>query len=568
MADDKSNIDKNKEVTTGLGSITEQLKTNNRSQAGRDSMRTKNERNLITSQDDTNLRIDDLKKETLANRAAIVSSEEATTETADAVEDATKGNEQTKRQESKENLKEGNEQKKLFTGLGKIFSEKFSGLSKSVMSGISSPLSSLGVDPKQVGKSLLSIGLIVGLIAFFKSPLFQDLKAKLKEMKPALMSVINAVKTFVSTFSANIGPLVDSIVGVFKEAFTGIKDILQGLFNGDASQFMTGLKSIFFDLPIKIVSVIGDAFFSLVESVLAVFGIESEMITNIKLAFRTLPEAIEKAIQGVMDFFTVTIPEFFNETLPEKYEAFKESVKTGVSNLLSAIVDPIIALKDNIMESVDIGIDKIKNGISNVVGAIKGAFNGFIDGLKGMANKVIDLINKVPGVEIEKFKLNKPEIQTVLDTGDAQVAEKIATENRQKMKLAEEDFIAETLDENMPKRILPEYSTAHGGLGFTSADLARAKHNYFASDKYLIGKDDYSDKVDLDDILGNNKKLELEQLKGLEKENAELKTAAATNNTVIQNNVNNSSNKVQHSHGSKILPISGPVHPLYAQTAN
>ena len=94
MADDKTNVEKNKEITTGLGSVTEQLKQNNRSQAGRDSMRTKNERDLLASQEDTNLRIDDLKKETLANRAAIVNSEEATTKTADAVEDATKDKEQ------------------------------------------------------------------------------------------------------------------------------------------------------------------------------------------------------------------------------------------------------------------------------------------------------------------------------------------------------------------------------------------------------------------------------------------------------------------------------------------
>jgi len=562
MADDKSNIDKNKEVTTGLGSITEQLKTNNRSQAGRDSMRTKNERNLITSQDDTNVRIDDLKKETLANRAAIVNSEEATTKTADAVEDATKGSEQTKRQESKENIKEGNENKKLFTGLGKVFSEKFSGLSKSVTGAITSPLSSLGVDPKAVGKSLLSIGVIVGLVAFFKSPLFEKLKEFVAKAKPALMAVVESIKAFASTFAENIGPLVDSIVGIFKEAFGGVKDIVQGLFSGDASQFMTGIKSILFDLPIKIVSYIGDAFFSLVESVLAAFGIESEMVTNIKLAFRTLPEAIEKAIQGVMDFFTVTIPEFFNETLPAKYEAFKESVKTGVSNLLSAIVDPIITLKDNIMDSVDMGVAKIKAGIMNVVITVKNAFNGFVDGLKNMANGVIGLLNKVPGVNIDKFKLSTDKPEALVDADDIVVAQRAEDLRNQKMKLANEQEIADTLEMSMPTPI-PEKvirDVRQGTIGeipdetFSSTSKAFVQGEGAEEMKKLMNEPMNAEK--------------LAAMKNLEKENAELKKEVAGNNTVIQNNVNNSSNQVQHSHGSKVLPISGPVHPLYAQTAN
>lgn len=564
-------------LSEGLSGLTEQLKQNNRSQAGRDSMRTKNERDLLKSQDATTgtieTKLNELKDGQEQIQSAQVEGTKETAKTGDAVMDASNDDQQSNREESKEKIKESVENKKLFTGLGKVFTDTFSSFTGPVMSAIKSPFSSMGVDPKAIGKSLLSIGVILGLVAFFKSPMFQKLKTFTKDAFEAMKPVVEAIKNFASTFSENIGPLVDSFVGVFKEAFNGVKDIVQGLFSGDASQFMTGIKSILFDVPIKIVSYIGDAFFSLVESVLAAFGIESEMVTNIKLAFRTLPEAIEKAIQGVMDFFTITIPEFFTETLPEKYEAFKESVKTGVSNLLSAIVDPIIALKDNIVESIDMGIDKIKNGILGVVNTVKGAFNGFIDGLKGMANKVIDLINKVPGVEIDKFKLSKQEIIQDTDTGDAGLAERIATENRQKMKLAEEQSLAETLDENMPKRIIPEYSTAKGGLGFTSADLARAKHNYFGADTQMF-QDDYADTVDLDDILGNyrddiNKASEqLQQIKNLEKENAELKnnqTSGGTN--VIQQD--NSISSVTTEGGSRVKYISYPsMDSLQSQAQN
>ena len=562
MADDKSNLDKNKEVSTGLAAVTEKLDKNNKSQAGRDSMRTKNERDLLKSQDNTTGKLNELKEGQAELKKAQVEGTKETVASGDKVEDATKDNDKTKRQESKEKIKESGKTGKLFTGLGKVFKESFTGFKKSVVSGVMSPFSSMGVDPKQIMKSMASVGIIVGLVSFFKSGLFEKLKPAIATLKPALMAVIDAVKTFASTFSENLLPILENAIGVFKDAFSGIGNILQGLFSGDGSQFMTGIKEILFGVIPKIVSVIGDAFFSLVESVLAVFGVESEMVTNIKLAFRTLPEAIEKAIQGVMDFFTVTIPEFFNETLPAKYEAFKESVKTGVSNLLSAIVDPIITLKDNIMDSVDMGVAKIKAGIMNVVITVKNAFNGFVDGLKNMANGVIGLLNKVPGVNIDKFKLSTDKPEALVDADDIVVAQRAEDLRNQKMKLANEQEIADTLEMSMPTQI-PEKvirDVRQGTIGeipdetFSSTSKAFVQGEGAEEMKKLMNEPMNAEK--------------LAAMKNLEKENAELKKEVAGNNTVIQNNVNNSSNQVQHSHGSKVLPISGPVHPLYAQTAN
>ena len=42
----------------------------------------------------------------------------------------------------------------------------------------------------------------------------------------------------------------------------------------------------------------------------------------------------------------------------------------------------------------------------------------------------------------------------------------------------------------------------------------------------------------------------------------------STTVTVIQNNVDNSVQSATHQHGSRVLPISAPMHPLYGQAAN
>ena len=569
MADDNEKL--TEATSTGLNAVKEKLDQNNKSQAGRDSVRTKNEKELLKSQENTNQRIDGLKKETLANRAAIENSEVATTKTADAVEDASKKEETTSRQEAKEDIKDSNEQKSLFTGLGKVFSDKLSNLGKLTKDAALNPLKSVGFDPKAVAKSLLSVGAILGLVAFFKSPLFEKLKEFIAKAKPALMAVVNAVKTFISAFKDDIGPLVDSIVGIFKEAFNGVKDIVQGLFSGDASQFLSGMKSIFFDLPIKIVGYVGDAIFSVLENILAIFGIESEFVTNMKNMFRKLPETVEKAVQGVIEFFTVTIPTFFTETLPAKYEEFKTSVKEGVGNLLNSIIEPIVNLKDTVMEKVDMGIAKIKAGVMNVVITIKNGFNSFVDGLKSMANKVIGLLNKIPGVKIDKFKLSTEKPEALVDADDIVAAQRAEDKRIQKMKLKEEQEIADTLEMSMPEQIpakkMTKVTTNTEGMSGIEGD------NYATGAESMVGITAAERKAIAEGTYMTDPKFAgqaaLENIKRLEKENAELKEAASNNTPpIIQNNVDNSQMSSTTNKGTRTIPISAPMHPLYAQAQN
>ena len=256
--------------------------------------------------------------------------------------------------------------------------------------------------------------------------------------------VIPAFKKFFSIIVDDIGPIFDNIVDFWKEAFDGIGDLLKGVFEGDAGLFLSGIKKIFLDLPIRLVSIIGDAFFSLVDAALKTFGVDAPWVEDIAQAFRELPEAIDKAIQSAIDFFVITIPEYFNKvisfftkTIPTKFDEMKTSIMTGISNMISFIVDPIVELKDNIAEGIDTGVEKIKSSIVGIINKIKDVFAGFVNNLKGMANSVIDLVNKIPGVNFGKFEMtplstDEPEFAAMdtAETGDAQIAERIGAEKR------------------------------------------------------------------------------------------------------------------------------------------
>ena len=74
------------------------------------------------------------------------------------------------------------------------------------------------------------------------------------------------------------------------------------------------------------------------------------------------------------------------------------------------------------------------------------------------------------------------------------------------------------------------------------------------------------DRGDMRTAMGFSREREINDL---QKEIAELKSDMANaKSTVIQNNVDNSVQSATHQHGSRVLPISAPMHPLYGQAAN
>ena len=259
-------------------------------------------------------------------------------------------------------------------------------------------------------------------------------------LKTLREEVFPRIKMFFNIIKEDIGPIFQNIIDFFKEAFDGVGDLLKGAFEGDAGLFLTGVKKIFLDLPIRLISIIGDAFFSLADAALQALGVDAPFVGDIAQAFRELPEAIDKAIQATIDFFVITIPkkfneiiDFFTETIPTKLGEMRDNIMTDIGDMISFIVDPIVQLKDDIVDTVDIGIYKIKDGIVSVVTSVKDTFTNFVNGLKGMANAIIDKINLIPGVNIDRLEMgtlstDKPEI--ISDTGDATIAEGIALDNR------------------------------------------------------------------------------------------------------------------------------------------
>jgi len=307
---------------------------------------------------------------------------------------------------------------------------------------------------------LVKGGLIFGLLGIAK--LMQKYG---KEIAKVVTPIVDGIKAFFSAFTDDIGPLFDKAVDMVKTAISGLVDIFKGLFTGDASTFLSGVKKIFVDFPIKLVSYIGDAFFSLIENALAAFGIESEMVTDIKNFFRELPENIQEMFTKIGDFFTVTIPEkiteikdsitnffndnivtpiknlwtdvgtFFTETIPEKFTEITGKVTSFFTDIVSGIGGFFTDSFNFVTETIPNKLSEITSSISQKFVEIKDqiidfALAPFRKIRELFDNLLIGILESVEGIPFIGGKAKEMKDNILADRAEAN--EKIATENRMK----------------------------------------------------------------------------------------------------------------------------------------
>jgi len=234
-------------------------------------------------------------------------------------------------------------------------------------------------------KGLFGKAALFGLLIAFALNL-DKFSGKITEVtKP----IIDGLKAAFNSLKEDFVPVIEGLITGVGLAFETIKNILQGLFNWDLNQLGTGIKQLLFDIPIKLVSIIGDAFFSLLDAALNLFGVDSQMVQDIKIAFRTLPEAIENAINNTIEFFTVTIPTFFEDlktSVVTGFNNFVDDIKNFFSNAFDFIVNDIPNAIGNFVSDI---FDKIKetiNGIKDAllapIKAVKDKVSGFFGGVK------------------------------------------------------------------------------------------------------------------------------------------------------------------------------------------
>ena len=234
-------------------------------------------------------------------------------------------------------------------------------------------------------KGLFGKAMLFGLLLAFALNLnkFSD------DLKPIVSKIVNGFKAAFTSLKEDFFPVIENFVKLIGSAFDTVSNILK-IFEGDFSSFFEGIKGLG-DIALRIVGIIGDAFFSLVDAVLKFFGIESQTIQDIKMAFRTFPEAVKNAVKAFVDFFVVDIPNKFNElktAATDKFTSLVTSVKDAVTGFADSVINTILDTVQKVKDFIMAPIKAIKEKVSGVFSGVKDFFSSDTDREK--ANVVAD----------------------------------------------------------------------------------------------------------------------------------------------------------------------------------
>ena len=234
------------------------------------------------------------------------------------------------------------------------------------------------------------IGLLgAKIVSFFgEFKVFQ----KLGKIFTSIGKTLKTGVSFLRTVVTSVTSAVKFYVELISKGFTTIKGFFVG--SGAVSKIFGGIKSAF-GLLAKV----------------------SPLLKGILGFAKAIPGIgqVIMVIQGIFGAVTGFIEGF-------KSGGIIGGIKGALVGIYDAIVGSLLNLLADLagwflgvlgfdklgaaLSNLDFSFEGIKAGFFFIIDKITGAFNLFLDGLKIMANAVIGLLNKIPGVDIEPFELS------------------------------------------------------------------------------------------------------------------------------------------------------------------
>ena len=265
-------------------------------------------------------------------------------------------------------------------------------------------------------------GLIAGLLILAKG-----LQKYGKQISEVVAPIVDGIKRFFGRLSQDFGPALTEAFDIISDTFTGLLDIVKGVFNLDGEQIMKGLDAIT-EIPKRIFTFLIEAAGSIINAIGAAFGIDGDVTTHVKNFLINLENSIK-------DTFTNAI----------------QGIKDGFNNTIKSI-------KDTFM---------------NAVSSIGGFFGSIGDKVKSMINSAIESL-PLPGFVKKKLKL---------DTAASEAADNRITETGVKGKYADDSIVGmqrermtgggATMEEGFAEATGEKYGTARitqsGTSGYDSA---------------------------------------------------------------------------------------------------
>ena len=255
------------------------------------------------------------------------------------------------------------------------------------------------------------------IVWFFTSIIFPII-AKIVEIVMKIIEIIVVLVTVLVKWIYNnvIKPIGDFFVGLWQsivDIFMSIVDFFVGLWNSIVSIFMSiveGIKSVFNTvvgwINANIIQPIANFFVGLWNGIVS--GVTA-FISAVKSVINTIVSWINNTIiQPIANFFVglwngiVSGVTAFIETVKSIFHSIVDWIKTS-------IIDPIANFFQSLWEGIQFAfntvVDAITSVFKSIINTVLDFICGLINGLINGINWAIDVINKIPGVNITKIDL-------------------------------------------------------------------------------------------------------------------------------------------------------------------
>lgn len=270
-------------------------------------------------------------------------------------------------------------------------------------------------------KSLMGMGgfkgmLVKGGLIFGLLGIATMLKKYGAEIAKVVTPIVDGIKNFYNYIKDDLLTFGDDILQFVKDAFGSLTSIFTGLFGGDGvdgTLIKEGLVELL-ALPAKFVSMIGKLVTGLLDAFLGALGIDPrpEWVQKMYDFFDDLPAKAKEFFTGVIDFFTVTIP--------EKIQLAKDTVTQWFTDAIAGVKQFFTDVKTFFTETIPTKISEVYTNITNwfgdIVGGIKGFFTDAFDFVtetipekmseitKGIADKFVEIKDQIIDFAMTPFR--------------------------------------------------------------------------------------------------------------------------------------------------------------------
>ncbi len=203
-----------------------------------------------------------------------------------------------------------------------------------------------------------------------------------------------------------VSPYFETLWGVIKTIFSVVKDVLGGFFKAA----WEAIKAVW--------DVVVSFFKTIWNTIKGIFSVVKSVLTG---DFKGAWEGIKSIFSGFADFFKTlwnsvkkifsAVGTFFKDAFKSAWNGIK-SIFSGVGDFFKGIFDKITGIFSSIGEKIG---GAVSGAISSAVNWILEKAIGIINGFIKAINFAIGIINKIPGVSINK--LNELEVPEMAEGG-------------------------------------------------------------------------------------------------------------------------------------------------------